>query len=50
MMFWHENRADDPGSIMNAGTEHRARYFENIRQRVQAAAPPGCVYHVVRTR
>jgi len=50
MMFWHENRADDPGSIMNAGTEHRARYFENIRQRVYAAAPPGCVYHVVRTR
>ena len=50
LMFWHENRADDPSGIMNMGTGHRARYFENIRQRVQAAAPPGCVYHVVRTR
>lgn len=50
LMFWHENRADDPTGIMNNGTEHRARYFESLRQRVQAAAPPGCVYHVVRTR
>ena len=50
LMFWHENRVDDPKSIMNVGTEHRPRYFENIRQRVQAAAPPGCVYHVVRVR
>ena len=50
LMFWHENRVDDPTSIMNTGTEHRPRYFENIRQRVQAAAPPGCVYHVVRVR
>jgi len=50
LMFWHENRADDPTGIMNNGTEYRARYFESLRQRVQAAAPPGCVYHVVRTR
>ena len=50
VMFWHENRADDPEGIMNNGTEFRSRYFENVRQRVQAAAPPGCVYHVVRIR
>jgi annexin A7/11 len=50
LMFWHENRADDPTGIMNQGTEYRARYFENLRQRVQATAPPGVVYHVVRTR
>ena len=50
LMFWHENRADDPTGIMNNGTEYRARYFESLRQRVQATAPPGCVYHVVRTR
>lgn len=50
MMFWHENRVDDPQAIMNMGTEHRPRYFENIRQRVQATAPPGCVYHIVRIR
>lgn len=50
MMFWHENRSEDPTAIMNMGTEHRPRYFENIRQRVQRAAPPGCVYHIVRTR
>jgi hypothetical protein len=50
LMFWHQNRADDPAGIMNDGTEHRARYFESLRLRVQAVAPPGCVYHVVRTR
>ncbi|HEX6026648.1 MAG TPA: hypothetical protein VFZ00_31915 [Solirubrobacter sp.] len=50
LMFWHENRADDPEGIMNQGTEYRARYFENLRQRVQATAPPGVVYHVVKTR
>lgn len=50
LMFWHANRAEDPHSIMNMGTEYRPRHFENIRQRVQATAPPGCVYHIVRTR
>ena len=33
-----------------AGPSTGARYFENVRQRVQAAAPPDCVRHVVRTR
>ena len=49
-MFWHEDRADDPQGIMNNGPEFSAGYFDNVRQRVQAAAPPGCVYLVVRTR
>jgi hypothetical protein len=47
MMFWHKNRTEDSNHLMDSGTELRPRYFEHFRERVQRAAPPGCVYHIV---
>jgi cytochrome c553 len=47
MMFWHRNRPEDTNQLMDSGTELRPRYFEHIRERVQRAAPPGCVYHIL---
>jgi hypothetical protein len=46
-MFWHKNRPEDVNHLMDSGTELRPRYFEHFRERVQRAAPPGCVYHIV---
>ena len=47
IMFWHRNRPEDVNHLMDSGTELRPRYFEHFRERVQRAAPPGCVYHIV---
>jgi hypothetical protein len=46
IMFWHENRPEDPSALMSGGAGLRPRYFEHYRRTVQAAAPPGCVYTV----
>jgi hypothetical protein len=46
-MFWHRNRPEDVNHLMDSGTELRPRYFDHFRERVQRAAPPGCVYHIV---
>ena len=46
-MWWHRNRTEDSNHLMDSGTELRPRYFEHIRERVQRAAPPGCVYSIL---
>jgi hypothetical protein len=36
----------DTQALMYSGQELRPRYFEQYRRRVQATAPPGCVYTI----
>ena len=47
IMWWHRNRTEDSNHLMDSGTELRPRYFEHFRERVQRAAPPGCVYSIL---
>ena len=53
IMFWHKNRPDDAGSLMNElnpdGTENferglRPRFFEHYRKKVNETAPMNCNY------
>lgn len=55
IMFWHRNRTDDPGSLMNglnpdgtANTEAalRPRFFEHYRRTANQTAPRNCNYIV----
>ena len=51
IMFWHQNRPDDPGSLMNTETPDgtdglRPRFFEHYRRAANETAPMNCNYMV----
>lgn len=53
IMFWHRNRPDDPGSMMNTETPDgtdglRPRFFEHYRRAANETAPMNCNYIVDR--
>jgi hypothetical protein len=51
IMFWHQNRPDDPGSLMNTETPDgtdglRPRFFEHYKRAANETAPMDCNYMV----